>query len=310
MLDRAAERLSSHTLSDYKNAFRKFQTFLQVDPILCQITMADIQRFMIWLSKTRFTPAGIAPRLAKRLSAKSILNIHTGISALWTWAMHNGYADDHIVRQVSAPRPAKTAIIPFTKQDIELLLVACDRTSEYSRPGKRAASNARPTAERDKLIIRFLLDTGVRVSELCGLRVGDVDLRNHRARVLGKGSKERYVPIGKRLAKAVWRYLATRKVESSDPLFIDRAGSVPITRHAVWRLLKRAGKRAQVAHVHPHRFRHTFAISYLRNGGKEFTLMEILGHSTMEMTRRYARIAQVDIQSDHRRASPVDNWGL
>jgi integrase/recombinase XerD len=84
----------------------------------------------------------------------------------------------------------------------------------------------------------------------------------------------------------------------------------PLTRQHLRKLVSRLGERAGVKKVHPHRFRHTFAINYLRNGGGEFTLCALLGHTDLEMTRRYARIAQLDTANRHRKAGPVDNWKL
>ena len=83
-----------------------------------------------------------------------------------------------------------------------------------------------------------------------------------------------------------------------------------MTREHLCLLLHRLGERAGIRKVHPHRFRHTFAINYLRNGGDVFTLKELLGHSDLEMTEHYARIAQVDTANGHRKAGPVDNWRL
>ena len=81
-------------------------------------------------------------------------------------------------------------------------------------------------------------------------------------------------------------------------------------RDVLIKLLVRMGQRAGVANVHPHRFRHTFAINFLRNGGNAYALQMMLGHSTMEMVKRYLALAQADVEAAHRQASPVANWRL
>ena len=190
------------------------------------------------------------------------------------------------------------------------MLAACDRSRSYVRPGKRKCDHERPTALRDQAIIKLLVDTGVRASELCALRIRDLDMTNLRVKVMGKGSKERLLAINARTAQAIWRYLATREDRRPvDPLFATRSGQL-LDRHNLRHMLKRSGERAGVSGVTVHRFRHTFAIQFLRNGGNMEALKEMLGHSTFEMVERYLHIVQADIDNVHRTASPGGNWLL
>jgi integrase/recombinase XerD len=137
-----------------------------------------------------------------------------------------------------------------------------------------------------------------------------VDNRNHRILVLGKGTKERQVQFSARTGQAIWRYLASRPdAGPTDPLFATQDG-YPMDRDNLRHVIERIGERAKIDDVHPHRFRHTFAIQFLRNGGDPFTLQMLLGHSTMDMVKRYLALAQTDLEAAHRKASPVDHWRL
>jgi integrase/recombinase XerD len=161
-----------------------------------------------------------------------------------------------------------------------------------------------------------LIDTGVRATEFCEVVVSEVDLKTGRTKVagkaLGRDSKERIVYLGKSAKRAIWRYLQTRESRrTDDPLFATGPDERPFERNVLRRLLNRLGKRAGLAKsVYPHRFRHTFAINFLRNGGNVFELQDLLGHTSLKMVKRYAKIAQSDVEAAHRRASPVDNWRL
>lgn len=118
------------------------------------------------------------------------------------------------------------------------------------------------------------------------------------------------VYMGKRVQKELWKYLLNRpKGIKKDPLFLS-AYEKRLSADSVKHMLDRIAKRAEVDHVHPHVFRHTFAIQYLRNNGDIFTLQRLLGHSSLEMVKRYLALAQTDMETAHRRASPVDNWRL
>jgi integrase/recombinase XerD len=317
LLDARARQLSPKTILDYTNAFRHFSNYIGAPP-LNDITADDIRQFLAHLGSRRVVPAGVASRPPRVLSNKSILNIHVALSALWTWAIKEGFATEHVVRAVTPPKPEKPAIEPFSKSDVEAMLAVCKQSEPYTRPGKRECSNTRPTAERDRAIILLLLDTGARASEICanprlktpGLQIQDVDHRNLTIRVMGKGDKERIVPISARTSKALWRYLLSRPdAVPTEYVFTNQRGG-PLTSSGLLQLIRRLGQRAGISNAHPHRFRHTFAINFLRNGGNSLELQRLLGHSTLEMVKRYVALAQVDLENAHRRASPVTNWRL
>jgi integrase/recombinase XerD len=317
LLDAHARHLSPKTIADYTNTFNRFRAHIG-DPPLASITPDDIRHFLADLGSRTVSPVGVAPRPARKLSKKTIRNVHIGLSALWTWAIKEGFVTHHVVRAVRPPKPEKPAIEPFSKADVEAMLKACERSQSYARPGKRECDHARPTADRDRAMILLLLDTGVRASELCadpkrkapGLFIQDVDQRNLTIKVMGKGDKERIVPISHRTSKAIWRYLLSRPdAPTTDPLFTNQRGG-PLTSSGLLQLIRRLGQRAGISNAHPHRFRHTFAINFLRNGGNSLELQRLLGHSTLEMVKRYVALAQVDLENAHRRASPVTNWRL
>ncbi len=145
---------------------------------------------------------------------------------------------------------------------------------------------------RDKAILEVLYACGLRVSELCGLKIYDVD--DTFVRVRGKGGKERVVPIGKRAIAAIDHALTFRDLSDSDRqtyLFVTRSGS-PIQREAVWTLVKRYAKAAGIAKtISPHTLRHSFATHLLDNGADLRIIQEMLGHASISSTDRYTHIS-------------------
>lgn len=290
-----ARHLSPHTLSDYQNTFRKFQDYLDDDPPIAEIMHTQIAGFLS----------------IQEVSKKTILNYHTGLSALWTWAVDEDLVPDNIVHRVERSKPEKPAIVPLSQADVQAMLAALGRSRSYARPGKKESSHALPNPERNRAIILLLLDTGIRASELCGLHIHHVDMRNSRIVVEnGKGDKGRPIPFSARTGQAIWRYLATRKDDAAgDFLFVTETGR-PLDRTQLRKTLIKIGKRAGVSSAHPHRWRHTFAIEYLRNVKDPYGLQALLGHATMEMVKTYLKIAETDLEKNHKIGSPVDHWKL
>lgn len=291
----AEPKLSPNTLNEYFNTFRKFQEYLVDDLPIQDIQVNHIAGFI---------------NAQKHLKKKTLLNYHVGLCALWTWAYKQNLVDTKVPQLYDPPKPDDIAIVPYSESDIKAMLACTGKSKVYTLPGKREAANTLPEGLRMKTTIILLLDTGIRATEFCNLKYRDVDLRNLAIIVLGKGRKERQIPISSRTAQSLWSYFRTRpEMHVNSPAFASANGT-PLKRDNLLKSIYRLGKRAGVQDPTLHRFRHTFAINFLRNGGDIYTLQRILGHSTLDMVKRYLAIAQVDIQAAHRRASPVMNWGL
>jgi len=318
LLYKAATGKSDHTIAGYRYGYDKLLLYFDQDPPLASVTRAHLITFFAWLQNDYIaTPtAGVAPRPARRLAPKSVYNIHVALSALWQWGVEEEYIPANLIRSIEPPAFELPTINPFTKEQIQALLKACKQSRAWKN--RATTTSRRATADRDQAIILLLLDTGIRRSELCDLRISALDLKTNSIHVGGKGKgrdkKERICYFGRRTARALWRYITPRlrEARSEDPIFVVGPSDTPrdLTPDHLRRTLKRIGDRAGVANVHPHRFRHTCAITYLRNGGDPFTLQILLGHSNLEMVKRYLAIVRSDCAEAHSRASPVDNWRL
>jgi site-specific recombinase XerD len=130
-------------------------------------------------------------------------------------------------------------------------------------------------------------------------------------KVMGKGQKERIVPFGSSAQKALMKYIFHFRPEPlrEDRVFLNLDGG-PMTETGLKLLFRRLAESSGVKRLHAHLLRHTFAVNYLMNGGDVFTLQQILGHTTLEMVRRYVNLANAHVMTQHKRFSPVDRMNL
>jgi len=294
----ASSTLSPHTILDYNNTYRYFMNFFgDRDPLFSSITKTDIREFL---------------RLhANRISSKTLQNYHTNLSALYTWAIREDAVSEHLLHEITRPKAEQREIAPIPEDHIRIIFGAIGKSKTYDRPGKRTSTHTTPFADRNRAILMLLLDTGIRSSELCGIRIHEIDLKQQTVKVFGKGKKERIVPFSARTARVIWRYLARDRKDDDigQPLFATDYGH-PLTPTGVRHIIQRICDRANLPKYSTHTFRHTFAINYLRNYPNTYTLKKTMGHVSESMTKRYLAIAQHDINDAHRHASPVEKWGL
>lgn len=304
---------SPHTIRDYTIAYNYWLDVIGDQP-LASIKRADVVRFLHKMAQDRTPLPGCAPRPGRKRSKKTLRNYHTALSSLWTWAVSEGYAEEHVVRAVPRPKANDKPLEPYTAEELVALANACYESRPWHN--KPLTTTEKATATRDYAMICLLAETGLRNSELRDIRMDDVDWRNGSITVRhGKGDKARIVHFGNTARKALRKWLVDRPEEASrqgDHLFCNviRYKGHPLSRNNLNKLLQRIGERAGVSGVQTHRFRHTAAIMRLRNGMNAFQLKQFLGHSDMATTLRYVQAANLDMKEATRRTSPLDNLRL
>lgn len=289
---------SEHTIRDYSVTFGRFRRFVG-DGDVAGLVADDIRRFLDAMHE-RYD-----------LGDKTLCNYWTALSAFWTWA-ETELGVEHVIRnRVDRPEYQRRRIEPYRQEEVEALLAATSKATAWRSGTGKIVRSKRPTAERDRAIIVLLVDTGLRASELCDLRIEDYDRERGSLYVeRGKGDKERTVYVGDSGKRALWRYLLGRRdAKPKDHLFVTASGR-RVDRNNLRKLLQRLAEQAGVRGVTVHRFRHTYAITFLRNGGNPLVLQELLGHEKLETVRRYVALAAVDLERAQRASSPADGWDL
>ncbi|RIH82414.1 Tyrosine recombinase XerC [Calidithermus terrae] len=203
------------------------------------------------------------------------------------------------VKQAGVPKQADRPIKPIPPEALEAML-------------KAAARGRNPW--RDRALILLLVDTGLRVCEALSIRLEDVNTETRCVWVRGKGDKDRPAFYGYRVARFLNAYVAKeRKAQPGVGYLFTTDEGEPFSRLRVRDMLRQVARRAGLdpakVNVHPHAFRHTFAVRYLLHGGTALGLRRRLGHSTMEMVDRYVSMSVEDLAAEHDRVSPGD-WLL
>jgi site-specific recombinase XerD len=229
------------------------------------------------------------PAEDRPVSAYTIHQLVRSFRTFGRWLTENGYDDPFVSLQ-----PGK---LPEHLIDV---LSEAEITTLFGvyNPGTHHGA-------RWQAILAFCLDTGVRVDELVNLELKRLDLEAMRAKVLGKGNKERWVRFGNRTQRALSRYLNLFRETESPYVFATLDGQV-LSTNGMQNILKNVRKRSGLQRVHFHLFRHTFATNFLAQGGDSLELKELLGHTSLAMTQKYVHLSRVLGNTTSRRPSPLD----
>ncbi|MGH2406085.1 MAG: site-specific tyrosine recombinase XerD [bacterium] len=252
------------------------------------IDRATIALYLLTLRRRGLAPSSVARRLAAIRGWTAFL------------LRENLITDDPALDLRPARLPRRLPGI-LTVEEVERIL------AQPRGPG--------PQAVRDRAILELLYAAGLRVSELAALDVGDVHLTTEYVRCLGKGSKERIVPIGTPAVRALQRYLSSARpalagggghARSGSGLFLNRRGQ-RLSRQSVWMLLRRYAAAAGIRRpLGPHTFRHSFATHLLDRGADLRAVQEMLGHASVTTTQRYTHLTRARLREAYRRAHPRD----
>jgi integrase/recombinase XerD len=266
----------------------RFEQFIRERQFLSNVSASTLEWYMHgfkWLP-TESPTNGELKDVVLRMREKGLkaTGCNSAIRAINAYLKWSGSSTK--IHQLKEPQ----LVLPtFTAQQIQLL-VAWKPKDKYQR--------------RLHLLTLFLLDTGCRITEALTLRVGEIDMDNMLVTLDGKGRKQRIVPFSFELRKSVFRYIKDFNRRPDTLLFANRT-ETRLGRRNVLRdvklLCKRLGFAPPARTVHA--FRHTFAVNYIRRGGSVFHLQKVLGHSSLEMTRRYANLMTEDLQAVHERVS-------
>lgn len=285
-----AEGKSPKTITWYTEMITGFTRFLTGTgrrPVLAEFNILTVREFIIHEQERGLSPYTVQGKVR-------------ALKAFASWLFNESYTTDHVLYNLKMPKAPQKLIEPLTATEIDQLV--------------KIQNPLTALGCRNIALLVLLLDTGLRVSELCGLRPGDAHIEEGYLKVMGKGSKERVVPIGGLAQKMLWRYIIHFRpkdsIEADNYVFLTLDGK-PLCPNAVKLLLKRWGKKVGVERLHAHLCRHTYATNFLNHKcGDVFRLQQILGHTTLEMVRKYVHYASTQDMINGRPSSPMDHMGI
>jgi integrase/recombinase XerD len=279
------KNLSENTLASYKNDISSFIKFVEEENLNdpSEITQKNLSFFFKFLAE-----AG--------LTSSSAARYYSSLKGFFNYLFLSGYIKSNPIEKISPPKLSKNLPGVLSVNEIELILAA---PSVEDKLGLR-----------DKAMLELFYACGVRISELISLKISDLFFKEEMIRVLGKGSKERLIPIGSSAIKWMKEYLIKsrslleKKAVSENYVFLNKRGK-KFSRMGVWKIVDKYVKEAGIEKpVHPHTFRHSFATHLLEGGADLRAVQEMLGHADISTTQIYTHIDREYIKQVHKDFHP------
>lgn len=275
--------LSSHTRAAYGRDLARYAVFLRRGGVVspAAVSKEHVAAFLFALQRAQKAPATVARHLA-------------AIKSFHRFLVLEGVATSNPAAEITSPRLRSRLPDVLTVGEVERLLAAVSPSTVLGL--------------RDRAMLETLYATGLRVSELTGLGLEDLDLAGRLVRCVGKGGRERIVPIGSTCAKYLRMYLERARPvlarRTSRHLFLNRRGG-PLSRQTIYKLIVRYTRQAAIAkHVGPHTLRHSFATHLLDNGADLRVVQEMLGHADISTTQIYTHLTLAKLRDVYRDAHP------
>ena len=294
---------SLKTITWYSANLKRFHSYLKSRHLPDSIENIDIKllrEYVLYLLKrNKYELHPYTPAKNELLSNTTVHGHVRTLRAFFSWLVREGIIETNIAKDLKPPKLIKKIVSTLSDEEIVRVLNTLNLHNH--------------SQARNQTIFMLLLDTGLRIGELINLRMEDVHMDEGFLKVIGKGKKERIVPIGSNAQRALQRYLFRYRskpiYQEIDNVFLYAYGK-PLTENSIKLIFVRLAKRSGVYRLHAHLCRHTFATRFLINGGDVFILQQILGHSTLEMVRHYVNLASSHVTIQHQRFSPMDRISL
>jgi len=292
---RVERGLAPNSLTAYRRDLRRYAEYLRRRGLTGDVAAVDeatVGGYVDELQRAR-TDEGL-----RRYKESSIARALAAVRSFHRFCVAEGLLDDDPSGDVGAPRVPQGIPKALTEAEVDALLGAV--------PGDG------PRPQRDRALLELLYAGGVRISELVGLDLGDVDLYDGLVRVMGKGSKERVVPLGRSAREAVGDYLTTGRPalagrQRTAALFLNARGG-RLTRQGAWLIVRAAGDRAGLqGRLFPHVLRHSCATHMLDRGADIRVVQELLGHASLSTTQVYTKVSPERLRAVYDAAHPRAN---